>query len=593
LPAQERNQVVITAIVDDHGREHVVSRFGDSQWDLQSEFKVRNRPRSQQFLNWPQDVSPALLEDAQAAVYAWFRRGKPGWKKPSASTLFLAVANGADILRFLERRGVLRFDQMRAIHLHDFMVELQAGKAPARSTIRYRLELIEAIRVFREDVQHPLTFEPWGDGTLASFVGDGEDEDAGSGKTPIIPPSVQEALFAHAEAVLRGAPSLLDARDAGEYLPFSTRLAGIRDAVLYLVEVSTGMRNSEAAGIKNGAWRTEVRNGVTFHWITTTEHKTGKGLVDFLAPPEAIEALKVLQRWAEPYQARLRAEAAYLEASLRDLPAPSDQGEPALEGLADPRVALLQRLDVVRITQDSLFLALDARNGSDGGDSNSSVTVITFNAAVRALKRLATQAGVDWSPANHQCRRTFAWTVAQSRLGRRALVFLKWQLKHSSMSMTQLYAANPRQDDALYEDLYQEILDSRTEVMSSWFDDDVPLAGGAGKKIQELRGMAATSRKSLLTHVAPHVNIRGNGHSWCLSEQKGCGGEGLYDAGRCADCSGAVIDGSHAETWQNIHLQNLELLNIKDCGPGVIQRAEREVAVSEKVLLDLGLVPAT
>ncbi len=31
-------------------------------------------------------------------------------------------------------------------------------------------------------------------------------------------------------------------------------------------------------------------------------------------------------------------------------------------------------------------------------------------------------------------------------MGRTSLVFLKWQLKHSSMSMTQLYASNPLQE---------------------------------------------------------------------------------------------------------------------------------------------------
>lgn len=588
LTAQQRGQVVISAVIDDQGHEHVVSRFGDSLWNLQSECKVQNRKVSEQILRWPEDIPPLLVEDAKAAVYAWFRRGKPGWNKPSVSTLYQAVKNGAPILTHLATLGVTRFDQVRPIHLHDFVAKVQLKKKLARSTLRYRLEVIEVVSAFRGDAQHPLTFEPWSGASLAAFLGD--EEDCDTSKTPVIPPSVQEALFEYAEAVVHKAPALLDERDSGEYLPCSTRLTGIRDAALYLIQISTGMRNSETTGIKSGAWRTEVLKGVTFHWIATVEHKTGKGLVEFLAPPEAIETLEILQRWAAPYQARLRAEAKYLEDSLSIVTMHAESNAPQMDLVADTKLHRLQRLEVVRASLDNLFLTASARSGGDGqyGDS---IMVMSLQSALMALKRLGRQADVDWLPANHQCRRTFTWTVAQSRLGRRSLVFLKWQLKHSSMSMTQLYAANPRQDEGLYGDLYEEILDSRAEVMSSWFDDDQPLAGGAGKKIREFRGAAVKDRKSLLSHVAQHVNIRGNGHSWCLSEQRGCGGEGIYDASRCVDCSGSVIDQSHVDTWQNIHLQNLELLRIKDCGPGVEQRAIREVAISEKVLQDLGIAP--
>ncbi len=582
LSSKERREVVITAVVDDQGREHVVSRFPDPQWNLQSEFKVENRPLSKQILKWPEDVPIALVEDAKAAIYAWYRRGKPGWKRPSPTSLYLTVVNCGEVLKHLASYGATRFDEVKPIHLHDYVAKLRA-QAPARTTMRYRLEVIEVVAAFKEDVQFPLTFEPWDGETLASFIGGDHastDEAGKTGKTAVIPPSVQEALFVHAETILRNAPALLDVRDMGELPPYTDRLSNIRDAVLYLVQISTGMRNSETAGIRNGSWRTEVRDGVTFHWIATFEHKTGKGRVEFLAPPEAIEALEVLQRWAVPYQERLRMEALHIEELLRS--------ERELESAE--RVRLLQRLDVVRASQDSLFLALDGGNGGDGIDGNR-VCVMTLTSAAVALKRLALKAGVNWRPANHQCRRTFAWTVAQSRLGRRSLVFLKWQLKHSSMSMTQLYAANPLQDESLYDELYEEILASRTEVLASWFEEDQALAGGAGKKIQEFRGSVATNRGSLLAHAAPHVSIRSNGHSWCLSEQRGCGGEGLYDASLCADCSGAVIDQGHADTWKNIHLLNRELLTIKDCGPGVEQRAAREVAISERVLQDLGIVP--
>ena len=40
-------------------------------------------------------------------------------------------------------------------------------------------------------------------------------------------------------------------------------------------------------------------------------------------------------------------------------------------------------------------------------------------------------------------------------MGRSSLVFLKWQFKHSSMSMTQLYASNPMRDASLFDEVLE------------------------------------------------------------------------------------------------------------------------------------------
>lgn len=586
----ERDRVVVTAVADDLGCEYVVSRFGDAVWDLRSLFKVQNRCQHQKTISWPADVPVALIDDAKAALYAWLKRGKPGRRTPDATSLWLAAVNCSDTLRYLAARGVGRFDLVRQIHISDYFEQLKVVEKLARSTLWHRMQVIELIRVFAQDVRYPLTIDPWAGKSFHEFIG--MTSDLSSGKTPVIPPSVQQALFNHAEAVLRAATALLDARDAGKYNPFSSRLLSIRDAVLYLLQVSTGMRNSESTGVKNGSWTTQVKDGITFHWVQTREHKTGKGLVEFLAPPEALQALDILKRWAQPYQARLQLEIRRLEDLLAQPGALAVEGEtPSHDRLSNgtKRTDALQRLEDARASATNLFLGITGLEEGDGFESRSCVAVMSNKACNHALGQLAKTVGVDWKPRNHECRRTFAWTVAQSRMGRYALVFLKWQFKHSSMSMTQLYGANPRQDVLLYEDLYEEIVAAQAEVMTDWFDEDVPLAGGVGKKIKEFRGIAIRDRKSMLTHTAAHVNIRNNGHAWCLAEQRGCGGEGLYEASLCPDCSKSVIDQSHAPTWQRIHLLNLELGQVNDCGEGARQRAAREIEISARVLQELGV----
>lgn len=216
--------------------------------------------------------------------------------------------------------------------------------------------------------------------------------------------------------------------------------------------------------------------------------------------------------------------------------------------------------------------------------------VMSSDACSRALKRLTQQAGVKWDIANHQCRRTFAWNVANSRLGRMGLVFIKWQLKHASISWTQLYAANPRQDQALYQEFGDAMRESKVELLKAWQKTDARLSGGAGKQLMQTRATPARNFRQLLEATADSVNILSTGHAWCMSGTQGCHGQGIYDPSLCGGgCSQAVIDVSQSSSWQMIHLDNLRLAAITDCGPAVEAKAKRAVDVSTQVLADLGI----
>ena len=50
-----------------------------------------------------------------------------------------------------------------------------------------------------------------------------------------------------------------------------------------------------------------------------------------------------------------------------------------------------------------------------------------------AFRRIAKAAGTDWDLLPHQCRRTYARCIVESRMGRASLVFLKWQFKQSEL----------------------------------------------------------------------------------------------------------------------------------------------------------------
>lgn len=586
LPPEKRDQAVVTAVSDDAGHEHVVSRFGDAVWDMRSMYKTLNTVASEKVIVWPQDIPSCLLLDAKAALYTWLRRGRQGWARPSGATFTGCARAGIRTLRYLSSQGLSSFEELKPIHLADHIDHLwKVGKLEPH-TIFLRLQIVDLVWAFRDEVERPMRLSPWGNTSLLQLCGANKSRKAiVSGKTPVIPPSVQAPLFNYAEAVVRAADAEMRASNGDVAATWKRRFTQLRDAVLYLLQISTGMRNSESTGVRRDGWRSEVRKGITYHWVETVEHKTGKGLVEFLAPPELITALAVLQRAAEPLQERLRCEIEWLETMLAET-SPGDRAAPN----GTSKNSMLQRLAEARASRDKLFLRLDGKFG-DAPGSHSRVGVLSQRSCVGQLNVLAKAAGVDWKMANHQCRRTFAWNVANSRLGRRSLIFLKWQFKHSTISMTQLYAANPLQDESLYDEFFDEVVTAKTEIVSSWFDDETPLAGGAGRRIMQSRAIPIADRENLLRHTAEHVNIRATGHGWCLAEQRGCVGEGLYEASRCADCGSAVIDQSHGETWRSIHLQNLELAKI-DCGPAVAQRANREIARSSKVLQELGVTEA-
>lgn len=251
-------------------------------------------------------------------------------------------------------------------------------------------------------------------------------------------------------------------------------------------------------------------------------------------------------------------------------------------------VVAVQRLNHVREIGQHLFLTV-TKGTSDHLSTESRVEVMTVGACNHQLNALARAAGTNWHLANHQCRRTFAYNVANSRLGRMGLVFLKWQLKHASLSWTQLYASNPYQDHALYREFEDEMVEARTELLEGWLSVDVPLSGGAGKRLMQTRATPARDLVDLLRLTAESVDLRSTGHAWCLSGTLGCQGQGVYDPTMCGGCSQAIIDVDQAGAWQRIHLDNLRLAALADCGPAVEQKARNSIERSAQVLMDLGI----
>lgn len=592
LNREERNAVVVTAVADDAGNEYVVSRFGDAIWYLASEIEGKNKANKDKKICWPTDVPQDLVDDAKAAVYCALRQGRGGmgWSASSG----VRVGHKVPItLRYFHSLGLENFSQVRSLYVADHIAELQ--KSISSSTIQNRLAIVDLVWAFEREMSYPLPEHPFSGKALCDACGGSDQGDpvGKTGKTPVIPPSIQRLLWEQCERVLAGSKDLLNARDAGQLGAASVSLLSIRDAVLYQLQITSGMRNSESTGVVNGCWRVEertLRDGrkVLFHWVRTKEIKTSGGEeMDFLVPGELVASLEILQRYAEPLQQRLTDEGRWLEGVLAS--GPNSHG--LLSNGMTTAVAV-QRLNHVREIGQHMLLTL-SHQVSDHLGSGSRVEVMSVASCNNALNRLVQAAGAEWMIANHQCRRTFAWNVANSRLGRMGLVFIKWQFKHVSISWTQLYAANPRQDQALYHEFEDAMRESKVDLIASWRKADMRLSGGMGKKCMQTRAIPISDSRQMLEGAADSVNLRSTGHAWCMSGTEGCRGQGVYDPTMCGECSQSVIDESQASSWQMIHLDNLRLAAITDCGPAVEEKAKKAVEVSLQVLTDLGVALPT
>lgn len=544
LAKNERDAVVISALADEFGNEHVLSKFGDDIWNFSPDILAVNRSEASKKIIWSREIPSDLIDDAKIAVYCSIRQGRNGvaW---AAST---AAAFGSRIdffLRYLSGIGVRKFSDVSPVHISNYINQCK-GNIEA-STIYSYLHIVDLAWSFSKELDNPLPDHPFRGKTLYDAVGKWgarSNKSGKSGKTPVIPRSVQKKIWLHCEATLDQSESVFLRRDCGEIDAMSAELIAIRDSTLYQLQICTGMRNSESTGVVNGCWRSEIKNilydrKVVFHWINTREVKTtGGAFLDYLAPGELFESMEKLKRYAEPLQERLADEAKWLEAILKT--------EADEEGLFSNNKNFLENIERIRrIKEIGKHLMLTVSYGSSDqlGDGTRIDVMTSYDCNV-ALRRVVRTAGAKWQIANHQCRRTFAWNVANSRLGRMGLVFIKWQFKHVSISWTQLYAANPNQEQALYEEFGEAMFESKTDLITAWNDADCRLSGGAGKRLMQTRAIPARSMSQLVQATADAVVLRSTGHAWCMSGTRGCHGQGVYDPTTCGGCSQAIIDES-------------------------------------------------
>ncbi|WP_305955394.1 integrase [Pseudomonas sp. LP_7_YM] len=522
-----------------------------------------------------------------------------------ASTLRNVFENVLPFLRYLSALKLDHFDAVTPMICANYVAECREirqtrrnrGQALSPAALERRFMSVEALHELSQYTNDPIPRHPWPDTSARALAGRAS-LNSEAGKTPLIPDEVFCTLFEKAYEQVQHGERLLDLRDTldsvavarkgqvtrsvqehkvrqltalgweGGLEAFNQAIKDLRTASYIVLASTSGCRNHELANVKSGAHhRTEDDEGTVFHWLRSTSEKTDTGVHDWMIPEIAVHVLRLMERWAKPYQAMIDAEIS----------------ERRMLNSSDPQIATAQK------HRHALFLGVAATKRNQ-------VRTLSGSAWNMCLKAYAKSCGLNWILASHQFRRKFANYAAHSQFG--DLRYLREHFAHWSMDMTLGYAMDQdwgqHLDIELYEDIQSELEDIKSEVVGTWLGD-TPLTGGYGRSIKHWQRDSANlaifkSHASMVTSIAESTAIRSNGHAWCTADDDRCVGNTM-ERTRCGDCNNAVIGGAHVGIYQRLYDNLKRLLDCHDIGDGGRQRVLRDLDRCRDVLMQLGYDP--
>ena len=598
LAHQERGALIISTRTIE-GRCIVLSRYANCRWHLVGQ--PTNRPPADQTLNFDV-VSPVWRETMKAILYCYLCRGREGQKRPSPRAIVKLFRDVRPFLRHLDRLGITRLADVTpmvcAVYADACRSHRQpepAGGRPLKaSSLGHRFGAVEALHELSQRTDDAMALHPW-PGTSATHLAGLTGRGSGyrGGQTPLMPDEVFTGLFQRAWSLIEDADALLNLRDElivvrqamgrdlrgiassserevvrrGGWVgtsEYRAALLELRTACYVVVASLSGCRNHELAFIEAGAcYSTDVSDGPDDEpevcwWLRSYSTKTGEGRTQWMVPEAAVTALRVMERWAQPYQALIDTEIAQRRSV--------DPSDPEIAEAARHRRAV--------------FLAATPQKRNQ-------VRTMSGQMWNLALKAFAKKCGLSWDLASHQFRRKFANYAARSQFG--DLRYLREHFKHWSMDMTLGYALNEAQETALYAEIQGELDDIKSSVVDTWLNPEVALAGGYGRNITAWRTQAITifkDHRQMVRALADSTAIRSNGHAWCTADDSLCVGNDI-ERTRCSDCNNAVIGPQHAPLYKGLYDHLKEVRDCDDIGEGGLTVVQRDMDRCRRVLMTL------
>jgi integrase len=538
---------------------------------------------------------------AKQMAWRYLRRGRDGGKRPKTGTLVSWLKVSSQFFAWLTERGIKRLRDVSPMVCVQYVEATKAyrsrsGKPLVAGTLAQRFLAVEAIHELSHWTADPMPSHPWPDSSAAHLAGIPKGR-AYVGKTPLIPDDLFCALFRAAWSMVQKGDYWLDLRDGLERIevefahlrrrPIEVRknkflvesgwhaglrslgkqLLHLRTACYIVVASLSGCRNHEIAYVRNDpCYSTTDDEGEVYWWMKSCSDKTDEGQTEWMIPLAAVQVLKIMERWAKPFQASIEAEIVLRRKANPD----------------DPEIAEAMK------HRDAIFLGASNRHGN-------LVRTLSNNASGDMLRDFLAMLGLgwEWDLTTHQFRRKFANYAARSRYG--DLRYLKEHFKHWSMDMTFGYALNESQDLDLYLDIEAEMDSLKLGVVGEWLRDDVPLAGGFGTNIVEWRGTHPIAlfkdRAAMVRSLADSISLRSTLHAWCAADRGECSGPEIGLLVNCTDCDNGVIHQRHAHIYQRQYRELKSLLGLKDIGESGLNRVRSAMAKCRGVLERLCIDP--
>ncbi|MPV61408.1 integrase [Burkholderia sp. HI2761] len=605
MPEHERDALIIST-QEVSGYSIVLSHYGDDRWQFLGQ--PTNTLDSVQRLDF-RKIPKSYRATMKAILYRYIRRGRPGQKRPSARSIAKLASDALPFLRHLERLGIAKLADVTPLVCSAYVDACKQrrtgrlGQPLKASSLGHCFGVVEAIYELSQYTDDRMRSHPW-PGTSATHLAGLTGAGSGSrgGATPLIPDDVFIVLFQKAWSIVEKGNALLDLRDqmgpagalrADDATPadsvidklikrnglsisvgdFRKSLRDLRTACYIVVASVSGCRNHELAFIQAGSCystlespksankdESEDDRAITHWWMRSQSTKTDAGHTEWMVPEAAVIALRIMERWAQPYQNMITAEISERRAI----------------NPFDPEIIETKR------HANAVFLSIAPRK-------NNRVRTMSRGAWGSTLKIFARECGLTWDLATHQFRRKFANYAARSQFG--DLRYLREHFKHWSLDMTLGYALNESQELALYVEIQDELDEIKAGVVDTWLQRGEPLAGSYGKNLVAWRGDEAVTifknHKQMVRSLASSTSIRSNGHAWCTADDDRCVGNDM-ERTRCSNCNHSVIGRRHEKLYQGLHDHLKEVLSCNDIGEAGLNIVRRDMERCRDVLSSLG-----
>lgn len=598
LSDSERDKLIISANQVD-GHWVIISRYCDDVWYLTG--FPKNVAISDRRIDFD-TVPPVFRQVVKAVFYRYLRRGRDGSDRPRGATITGLFTGLSPFLRHLDGLKLSQLGSVTPMIAATYVTACEAhlqprnGKPLSAEGLHSRYKAVEALFELSQYTEDKLPQHPWPETSAGAMSGTlGTPKGV---KTLLIPDDAFCILFEEAHQQVERGKLLLDMRDdldsiaskagfqnrfdvirsknqhlremgwEGGLRKYNKSLLDLRTACYIVLASTSGCRNHELANLQSGAHRrTEDDDATIYHWMRSKSEKTDEGIHDWMIPEAGVRALRVMERWATPYQAMISDEIINRR----------------LINAQDPQIT------EARAHRNSLFLGFYPKE-------DNRVRTLSNAGWDGLLKAFAKDCGLKWKLSSHQFRRKFANYAAHSRFG--DLRYLKEHYAHWSLDMTLGYAMDESWGQHLDLDLYAEIQDELEDIklgiVDGWISDE-SLAGGYGRAIKGWQRESENllifkDRASMLKSISESTAIRSNGHAWCTADNDGCVGNTL-ECTRCSGCDHSVIGSIHGPIYQRLYDDLKGLLNCKDIGEGGRQRVERDLNRCRNVLVQLGMPP--